>query len=126
MGMLTKARTKARKAIELLYEHNCTVRSYDKHKDPVTKQTKMGINPLPKYENEPCKVSQKTLGKNKQSDTVNEVAYETKLFISPEIDINQGDEIEVIQFGKTIKYKAGESFMYSTHQEVILTKEGKA
>ena len=126
MGMLDKARMKARKAIELLYEHNCNVRAYEKYKDTVTKETKIGINPVPKYENEPCKVSQKILGKNNQSDTTNEVTYEIKLFISPEIDIHQGDEVEATQFARTTKYKAGESFIYASHQEVILSKDGKA
>ncbi|RXM69426.1 hypothetical protein [Clostridium tetani] len=123
-----RARKQARKAIESLYDSTCNIRVYGKYKDSITKETKTGINPVPKYEKQSCKVSKQSLSKNNQSDTVNTVAYELKLFINPELEIKQGDEIEVTNkvLNITTKYKAGEGFPYNTHQEVILTKEGKA
>lgn len=124
--MLEQAMGKARKAIESAYNCTCTIRAYEKHKDPIKKETKLGINPIPKYENKSCRVSKKNLSKNNQTDTVNLVIYEQKLFIAPELEINQGDEIEVTKLGVTTKYNAGEGFIYGTHQEVILSKEGKA
>lgn len=125
--MLSKAFKQARKAIERLYDCTCSIKTYGKYKDPVTKETKTGINPVAKYENQSCKVSKQSLSKNTQTDTVNKVVYELKLFIAPELNIKQGDEIEVTnQFGIITKYKAGEGFLYNTHQEVILSKEGKA
>ncbi|MCY6958863.1 hypothetical protein [Clostridium brassicae] len=124
--MLSKAFKQARKAIESLYDCTCNISGgKEKIKDPKTKETK--IVPKIKYENKPCKVSKQSLSKNNQTDTVNQIVYELKLFISPELAINQGDEIEVTnQFGIITKYKAGEGFSYNTHQEVILSKEGKA
>lgn len=124
--MLNQARKQARKAIESLYDSTCTIRAYEKFKDPVTKETKIGINPVPKYENKPCKVSKQSLSKSNQTDTVNVVNYETKLFIAPEVVINQGDEIEVTKLGVVAKYTAGEGFIFNTHQEVILSKKDKA
>lgn len=122
-----KAREQARKAIESLYDCTCNIYRYEKYKDPVTKETKTGINPIPKHEKQSCKVSKQSLSKNNQSDTTNNINYELKLFIAPELDIRQGDTIEVInKLGITTKYKAGEGFPYSTHQEVILNKEDKA
>ncbi|RHW58123.1 hypothetical protein DZC34_16880, partial [Clostridium botulinum] len=80
-----------------------------------------------KYEKQSCKISKQSLSKNNQTDTVNKVLYEIKLFIAPEVEIKQGDEIEITnQFGIITKYKAGEGFPYYTHQEVILNKEDKA
>lgn len=125
--MLEKFKNQMRAAVESLYDCTCTIRTYEKYKDPVTKETKTGINPTPKYENKPCKVSKQSLSKNNQTDTVNKIVYEIKLFISPEVEIKQGDEIEVTnKFGIKEKYKAGEGFPYNAQQEVILNKDGKA
>lgn len=126
ISAIEKARIQSRKALESLYDCTCNIRAYEKYKDHTTKETKTGINPVPKYENQPCRVSKQSLSKNNQTDTINQVTYELKLFIATDVEINQGDEIEVTRFGKTIKYKAGEGFAYSTHQEVILNKEDKA
>lgn len=124
--MLSKAFKQARKAVESLYDCTCNISGgKEKIKDPKTKETK--LLPKIKYENKPCRVSKQSLSKNNQTDTVNQVAYELKLFIAPEVEIKQGDEIEVTnKFGNKEIYKAGEGFPYNTHQEVILSKEDKA
>ncbi|MBU5486475.1 hypothetical protein KQI86_19425 [Clostridium sp. MSJ-11] len=116
-----------RKAIESLYDCTCNISGgTEKIKDPITKETKSV--PKLKYENQPCKISKQSLSKNNQTDTVNKVVYELKLFIAPELEIKQGDIIEVINkaLNKTTNYKAGEGFPYNTHQEVILSKEGNS
>lgn len=115
-----------RKAVESIYDCTCNITGgKEKVKDPVTKETK--IVPKIKYKDIPCRVSKQSLSKNNQTDTVNQIVYELKLFISPELDINQGDTIEVTnRFGDKEIYKAGEGFSYNTHQEVILSKEDKA
>jgi hypothetical protein len=123
--MLNQAKKQARKAIESLYDCTCTIRAYESLKDPIKKDTKQGINPVPKYADKLCRISKQRLSKNTQTDTTNQVYYEIKLFIAPEIIIKQGDEIEVIKEGITTKYTAGEGYPYVTHQEVILSKEGK-
>ncbi|RXM70853.1 hypothetical protein [Clostridium tetani] len=113
-----------RKAVESLYDCTCNITGEkEKVKDPVTKETK--IVPKIKYENQSCRVSKQSLSKNNQTDTVNKVMYELKLFIAPELEIKQGDIVEVTnQFGNKESYKAGEGFPYNTHQEVILSKNG--
>ena len=115
-----------RKAIERLYDCTCTIISgKEKVKDPITKETKLVTKT--KYKDIPCRVSKQSLSKNVQTDTVNKIVYELKLFITPEIEIKQGDNVEVTnQFGVITKYKAGEGFYYNTHQEVILNKKDKA
>lgn len=115
----------ARKAVERLYDCTCNISGgKEKVKDPITKETK--LVPKIKYEDVPCRVSKQSLSKNNQTDTVNKVVYELKLFVAPEVEIHQGDIIEVNKFGVVTKYIAGEGFPYNTHQEVILSKEDKA
>ncbi|BDR66977.1 phage protein [Clostridium tetani] len=122
--MLNKAFKQARKAVESIYDCTCNINGgKEKVKDLVTKETK--IVPKIKYKDIPCRVSKQSLSKNNQTDTVNQIVYELKLFIAPEINIKQGDEIEVTnRFGDKESYKAGEGFPYNTHQEVILSKNG--
>ncbi|MBU3193470.1 hypothetical protein [Clostridium algidicarnis] len=123
---IEKARKQARKAIESLYDCTCNISGgKEKIKDSITKETKL-VTKI-KYKDIPCRVSKQSLSKNNQTDTVNQVAYELKLFIAPELEIKQGDIIEVTNIlGVKTKYKAGEGFSYYTHQEVILSKEDKA
>lgn len=123
--MLNKAFKQARKAIESLYDCKCNISGGKKKvKDPITKETKLVV--IPKYKDIPCRISKQSLSKNTQTDTVNQVVYELKLFICPELTIKQGDVIGITnRVGDKEKYIAGEGFKYNTHQEVILSKEGK-
>lgn len=115
-----------RKTIEKLYDSTCVISGgKEKIKDFTTKEIK--LTPKIKYKNIKCKISKQSLSKNTQTDTVNQVVYELKLFISPDLEIHQGDTIEITdRFRSKTIYKAGEGFKYNTHQEVILSKESKA
>lgn len=124
--MLNKAFKQARKAVESLYDCTCNIKGgKEKIKDPITKETKLVTKT--KYRDIKCKISKQSLSKNTQTDIVNQIVYELKLFICPELDIKQGDVVEVTnKFREKETYKAGEGFKYNTHQEVILIREGKA
>jgi hypothetical protein len=123
--MLGNALKEATKAVQSLYDCTCEVSGYEKSKDAITKETK-GIITI-KHSSIPCRVSKSKASKNTQTDTVNQLAYELKLITSVELDIIQGDTIEVTnKFGIVKKYLAGEGLKYSTHQEVIVSKEGKS
>ena len=124
MMQLSSVRAQGKKAIESLYEHNCTISRNEKHKDPITKQTKYVL--VEKHTNIPCKVSKKGLSSNNQTDTVNSISHEIKLFISPDVEILQGDEITVNQLGFISQYTSGDPFRYSTHQEIVLSKKDNA
>ncbi|KGN00370.1 hypothetical protein IRP63_05385 [Clostridium botulinum] len=123
---MNKAFKQARKAIEKLYDCKCNISGgKEKVKNSITKETKLVTKT--KYKDIKCKISKQSLSKNTQTDTVNQVVYELKLFISPELAIHQGNTVEVTDmFGNKTIYKAGEGFKYTSHQEVILSKEGKA
>jgi hypothetical protein len=114
-----------RNALEKMYEDQVTVNGYRS----VTTEWNETRNELVTgiYTNEPCKLSQKSLGSNSQRESFNGITYESKLFLSPNVEIRQGDELIVTRHnGSTIKYKAGEPFIYPSHQELILDREGKA
>lgn len=110
-----------RRAIERLYTDRCTIYRHQQVKDPVTKETRLELQPV--YEDQPCRISQRTLGQNNQTEAQNEIRYETKMFIAPELDIRQGDLLEVTRGTVTRKYTAGEPFPYPTHQEVSIQRK---
>ncbi|MNW55131.1 hypothetical protein D3C74_327770 [compost metagenome] len=81
---------------------------------------------MSKYTDQPCRISQKALGTNGQTESTNNITYETKLFISPDIEVKQGDLIEVTRGSQLRSYTAGEPFPYPSHQEIILQRKDKA
>ncbi|MBB6670275.1 ABC transporter ATP-binding protein [Cohnella nanjingensis] len=116
-----------------MYTDRCTISRPEKVKDPVTKETKEDMQPV--LVAVPCRLSQSGLAKNDQSDAQNDIRYEAKLFIAPELEIRQGDQVDVIRGvhtasgweplaeGRTWRFQAGEPFPpYSTHQEVSLQR----
>lgn len=113
---------KYRKVMELTYEDTITIRRHGK--SVVNGETVLGWSDV--YVGQPCRISQKTLGTNDQTESVNNVAYETKLFISPDITIMQGDKCVTVRDGFATAYTAGEPFRYHSHQEVSLQREDKA
>jgi len=119
MGMFNNARNQARKAIELLYEHTCTVIEYQKVKDAVTKVTsskEVGI-----LENQPCKLSYSTIKGTNQTESAGVIVQVIKLFIAPEVIIKPGSKIIVTHNGITESYKnSGVPAVFSSHQEIIL------
>lgn len=114
-----------RRAVEKLYEDTCTVSRTAAPSKKASGETKLG-QPQVIHESKPCRLSQKALSVNSQTEAANNVAYETKLFIEPELEIKQGDTITVTHYGRTQSYTAGEPFIYSSHQEISLQREGKA
>lgn len=114
---------KYRRQIERLYEDKVTISRYKNSKDPVTKETKQ--KPQPMYLDVPCKLSQTGLARNGQTEAQNDIQYDAKLFISPELEIKQGDLIAITRpSGQVERYVAGKPFPpYPSHQEVNLTQK---
>ncbi|MNV23493.1 hypothetical protein D3C71_1145060 [compost metagenome] len=113
-----------RKALERTYTDRVTAQRNGKYTDPVTHETRLGLYQV--YADKPCRISQKSLGSNGQTETVNNIAYEIKLFAAPELDIKQGDKLTVTRGRVTRIFTAGEPFPYPTHQEISLGREAKA
>ncbi|MEV2911099.1 ABC transporter ATP-binding protein [Paenibacillus larvae] len=106
-----------------MYEDRATVQRYEDVDKP-NGSTKN--EPVVIYQDQPCRISQRALGVNSQTDAENKIAYETKLFIAPDLDIRQGDVVEIKRGALSREYTAGEPFLYSTHQEVSLQRKGYA
>jgi len=121
MGRINYARH--RRVLERMYEDSATIKRYVEVEKPwgETKLEEVIVS-----EGQPCRVSQKALGPNGQTEAQNNISYETKLFIAPEVDIKQGDVIEVARGDVTRSYTAGEPFPYPTHQEISLQRKDYA
>ena len=116
---INQARLQARKAMELLYEHTCTVIEYRKEKDSITKIT--GMKEVSVLENQPCKLSFSTSKSTQQTESANEITQVIKLFIAPEIEIKEGSKLVINHNGKVSEYKnSGVPSIFPTHQEIVL------
>lgn len=119
--MLQKAKMvkKARTALESLYDGTCNIIEHQKIKK-ANKST--GFQDVTVLENEPCRLSFKTIGSTIQAENAaSAVIQVTILFISPDIVIKPGSKIVVTQNNITTEYaNSGEGAMYDTHQEIIL------
>lgn len=108
-----------RAAIESTYEGLATVYEKQDVKDPVTGKTRQ--QPVMVLEAEPCALSQSSLPTATQTVTADQVNYDAKLFISPDVVIKPGSRITVLQDGMTFEgEQAGKPFRYPTHQEIKL------
>ncbi|MBH0330124.1 hypothetical protein ABH14_10010 [Brevibacillus brevis] len=114
-----------RMAIESTYDGICTVTEFQQVKDPVTKVTKQ--KQVVVLKDRPCALSQVTLASARSGDTNNEIDYDAKLFISPDITIKAGSRIRVVQDGMDYEFEeTGEPFRYPTHQEIKLKRVDRA
>ncbi|MEK3851208.1 ABC transporter ATP-binding protein [Paenibacillus sp. FSL R7-0340] len=114
-----------RAALESTYEGVCRVEGQTTSKDPVTgtERPRKGVI----LDNQPCALSQASLPSAAQTDTNNDVAYDGKLFIAPDVTIPSGSRIFVTQDGMNYEFQqSGEPFIYLTHQEVKMKRVGKA
>jgi hypothetical protein len=122
-----------RALIERMYEDRATISRHVEEEKP-SGETVHSDEPVPIYADQPCRLSQKALGQNDQTEAENNIRYETKLFISPDVVILQGDVIVVTRgriratgwepIREPRNYTAGEPFPpYSTHQEVSLQRK---
>lgn len=119
MVNVAAARKAARKAIESTYEGVCSIVEYKAVTDGETKITRH--KEITVLEKQPCKLSFEKLNAVVQTDTAAAISQGTKLFISPEITINSGSKIVVVQNGVTGEYSAsGEPAVYASHQEIVL------
>lgn len=112
-----------RKALEKLYDGQATIWAYaDGEPD------ENGIvSPEPQQAGSyPCRVSYKTVSPAEQGDGLATLDQSITLFISPDIVIAAGSDIDVVQRGRTLQFTAaGVPAVYDSHQEVPLRHRGK-
>lgn len=119
MNVLNKAREACRKSIESLYEDTCVIYEQKSVKDEVTKVTKkeaVAVNV-----DVPCKLSFEVLKPASEADRASEKIISVKLFISPDIKVEEGSKIVVTRNGEEFAYKrSGSPGVFFTHQEIML------
>ena len=54
-------------------------------------------------------------------DGVGKLAFSHLLFLNPNIDLQEGDTVEVTTMGKISIYLASKPFYYSSHSETLLS-----
>ncbi|MEK3722307.1 ABC transporter ATP-binding protein [Paenibacillus sp. FSL H8-0034] len=114
-----------RAAIEMTYEGLCTVTEFQTIKDPITKASRQRA--IPVLLNQPCALSQTSLPSTGRTDAANEINYDAKLFIAPEVTIKAGSVIHVSQDGMVFEgEQTGKPFRYPTHQEIKMKEISKA
>jgi hypothetical protein len=108
-----------RQMIETTYAGKCCI--YEKRgiTDPITKITKQGE--LLIFSDIPCRLSYQSVSSATPGDGAYKAVQTIKLFLSPEVTINPGSKIVVLQDGLTAAYRqSGIPAHYGSHQEVIL------
>ena len=117
--MLQKIKmVKARKAVESLYDGICTISEYQKIKK---ENMSTGFAEVVVVENQPCRMSYKTVNSTNQTDTASAVTQAIVVYLSPDILVKPGSKLTITQNGVTTAYKnSGEPAVYSTHQEIPL------
>jgi len=124
---IRKLMATATKSVELLYDRVAIVKRYEEYEKPNGSTSQKWIT---KHANVPCRLS--TIGMQTLNNTVhgdaNQILYDAKLILSSTFDILAGDEITVQLFEDELIMtdeftSAKESFLYVTHQEVLLKKK---
>lgn len=117
--MLSQAQVvKVRKAFEKMYIGKCTVYEHQKVTKP---DHSTGLEEVKVLQDQPCKLSFKTITHSKESDSINSISQVIKIFLSPQIEIKPGSKLVITQNGVTTSYKnSGQPAIYMTHQEIAL------
>ena len=117
--MLSQAQVvKIRRAFEKMYTYKCTVYEYQK---VMKSDHSTGFEEIKVLENQPCKLSFKSISHSNETENVNKVSQVIKVFLSPEIEIKPGSKLVITQNGVTNEYKnSGQPAIYLSHQEIVL------
>ena len=104
--------------LESTYFDKCTIKRKVKSKNENTGVTETVEKII--AENVKCALSKKDTP-IMTSDGVGKLAFSHLLFLNPNVDLQEGDTVEVYSMGKISIYLASKPFRYSSHKEVYLT-----
>lgn len=109
--------------LESTYFDRCIIKRKEKIKNPITGVTETVEKII--AENVKCALSKKD-NQVMSSDGVGKLAFSHLLFLNPNIDIQEGDKVEVTTMGKISIYLASKPFYYSSHSETLLSYKERA
>ena len=104
--------------LESTYFDKCTIKRKVKSKNENTGVTETVEKII--AENVKCALSKKDTP-IMTSDGVGKLAFSHLLFLNPNIDIQEGDTVEVTTMGKISIYLASKPFFYPSHSQTLLT-----
>ena len=104
--------------LESTYFDKCTIKWKEKIKNPITGVTETIEKVI--YENIKCALSIKDI-QSMNSDGMGTLAFSHLLFLNPNVDVREGDIVEVSSMGKISIYLASKPFYYSSHSETLLS-----
>ena len=104
--------------LESTYFDRCTIKRKEKIKDANTGVTETVEKII--YENVKCALSKNDV-QSMQVDGMGKLSYSHLLFLSPNINLQESDAVEVTSMGKTSIYLASKPFIYPSHSQTLLT-----
>ena len=104
-------------------ELNIPFQRKEKIKNPITGVTE--TKEVIIEENIKCALSKKDI-QTMTSDGVGNLAFSHLLFLNPNVDVREGDIVEVSSMGRISIYLASKPFYYSSHSETLLTYKERA
>ena len=104
--------------LESTYFDKCTIKRKEKIKNPNTGVTETVEKII--CEGVKCALSKKDI-QTMNVDGIGTLAFSHLLFLNPNVDVQEGDIVEVTSMGKTSIYLASKPFYYSSHSETLLS-----
>ena len=108
--------------LESTYFDKCSIKRKEKIKNPNTGITE--TKEVVIVEDVKCALSKKDTP-IMTSDGVGNLSFSHLLFLNPNVDIQEGDIIEVTSLGKISIYLASKPFYYSSHSETLLSYKNR-
>ena len=109
--------------LESTYFDKCTIKRKEKIKNPNTGVTETVEKVI--YENIKCALSKKDI-QTMNVDGIGALAFSHLLFLNPNINLKEGDTVEVTSMGKISIYLASKPFYYPSHSETLLSYKERA
>ena len=110
--------------LESTYFDRCTIKRKEKIKNIITGVTETVEKII--CENVKCALSTHNNDNAISADGVGKVVQIHKLFLNPNINLQEGDTVEVSSIGKISIYLASKPFYYSSHSETLLSYKERA
>ena len=110
--------------LESTYFDKCTIKRKEKIKNPITGVTE--TKEIIIAEDVKCALSTHNSDNAMLVDGVGKVMQIHKLFLNPNINLQEGDTVEVSSMGKISVYLASKPFYYSSHSQTLLTYKDRA
>ena len=109
--------------LESTYFDKCTIKRKVKSKNENTGVTETVEEII--AENVKCALSKKDI-QTMNVDGVGALVFSHLLFLNPNVDVREGDTLEVTSMGKISIYLASKPFYYSSHSEILLSYKERA